>query len=443
MLSNLDIDTSTNSEVALSEFGQNDKDSAKDFLEHHGIKGQKWGHRRFQNSDGSLTTEGRKRYGVGPALETIGRASKAAGKMAGKAIRKATGRQTDEELDAELAKARYKHDRQMKKEEINALSGKRKNISKMTDEEVDDYINRLSKERSAKLAEKDLKRLNRGDFSNFLHDLKTKSYEGIAEGAKEGLRGYASARIKQVGAHRMDMKDRKWNEKHETDHLTEVEKLARANAISKAKYDIAKNDRDRRKILSGQSDEDVKDAATNSKNRLDTVRNDIERRALQGDAEALQQLRTFNAAKGSGKGGGKKGGQQPLNSIENNGLAVSNKSNNVTSGSGNSVQSEARNSNTNRLLKSLKNPDSTTPNNNNSKTDSTSKQAIGKKAIDNFVTSSRTNNANRYVEDDSKAIQRRQVSRNNRSTNTNSTNANSTSGTKKTSKKTSKKKKRS
>lgn len=31
-------------------------------LSHHGIKGQKWGVRRFQNPDGSLTDEGRKRY---------------------------------------------------------------------------------------------------------------------------------------------------------------------------------------------------------------------------------------------------------------------------------------------------------------------------------------------------------------------------------------------
>lgn len=32
-------------------------------LSHHGIKGQKWGVRRFQNEDGSLTPEGRKHYG--------------------------------------------------------------------------------------------------------------------------------------------------------------------------------------------------------------------------------------------------------------------------------------------------------------------------------------------------------------------------------------------
>lgn len=34
-----------------------------DYLQHHGILGQKWGVRRFQNEDGSLTDEGRLRYG--------------------------------------------------------------------------------------------------------------------------------------------------------------------------------------------------------------------------------------------------------------------------------------------------------------------------------------------------------------------------------------------
>ena len=30
---------------------------------HHGIKGQKWGIRRFQNSDGTWTSAGKERYG--------------------------------------------------------------------------------------------------------------------------------------------------------------------------------------------------------------------------------------------------------------------------------------------------------------------------------------------------------------------------------------------
>lgn len=33
------------------------------YLQHHGIKGQKWGVRRYQNPDGSLTPAGRAKYG--------------------------------------------------------------------------------------------------------------------------------------------------------------------------------------------------------------------------------------------------------------------------------------------------------------------------------------------------------------------------------------------
>ena len=39
-------------------------------LQHHGIKGQKWGVRRFQNKDGSLTPAGRKRYDDGDGRRT-------------------------------------------------------------------------------------------------------------------------------------------------------------------------------------------------------------------------------------------------------------------------------------------------------------------------------------------------------------------------------------
>ena len=36
-----------------------------DYLAHHGTKGQRWGRRRYQNEDGSLTTLGRAHYGYG------------------------------------------------------------------------------------------------------------------------------------------------------------------------------------------------------------------------------------------------------------------------------------------------------------------------------------------------------------------------------------------
>ena len=53
-------------------------------LVHHGIKNQKHGVRRFQNYDGSLTPEGRIRYGVGKSKKGIFSKKKTAAKTKNK-----------------------------------------------------------------------------------------------------------------------------------------------------------------------------------------------------------------------------------------------------------------------------------------------------------------------------------------------------------------------
>lgn len=53
-----------------------------DELYHHGIKGQKWGIRRWQNEDGSLTPEGVKRYGTVENFEKAQHKKKIAGRVA-------------------------------------------------------------------------------------------------------------------------------------------------------------------------------------------------------------------------------------------------------------------------------------------------------------------------------------------------------------------------
>jgi hypothetical protein len=49
-------------------------------LQHHGIRGQRWGIRRFQKKDGSLTSAGKKRYG-GPEDSVESKESYEAGKQ--------------------------------------------------------------------------------------------------------------------------------------------------------------------------------------------------------------------------------------------------------------------------------------------------------------------------------------------------------------------------
>lgn len=54
------------------------------YLEHHGILGMKWGVRRYQNEDGTLTSAGKARYGSESQARSKG-VAKAAGVVAGAA----------------------------------------------------------------------------------------------------------------------------------------------------------------------------------------------------------------------------------------------------------------------------------------------------------------------------------------------------------------------
>lgn len=87
-------------------------------LAHHGIKGQKWGVRRYQNSDGSLTAAGRKRYEKDEAK----RENKER-KQALKTINRSYKQQKLKEKimeDANISKL-YKHRKMFTDEEISSV----------------------------------------------------------------------------------------------------------------------------------------------------------------------------------------------------------------------------------------------------------------------------------------------------------------------------------
>lgn len=95
------------------------------YLAHEGILGMKWGVRRYQNSDGTLTEAGRLRYS-----RQMTKKRKAAAKKAAQTKKKAAEAKRKEEA-----------------KRIADETGKPRDVSSMTDQELRDFLNRRDLEK--------------------------------------------------------------------------------------------------------------------------------------------------------------------------------------------------------------------------------------------------------------------------------------------------------
>lgn len=93
-----------------------------DELKHYGIKGMKWGVRRFQNKDGSLTADGRKRYGSEDLKSMQKQVNQ--GKNVVDGVKKTRAKAAEKQTEKKI----------------------RDDLSKMSDQELRDIVNRLNME---------------------------------------------------------------------------------------------------------------------------------------------------------------------------------------------------------------------------------------------------------------------------------------------------------
>ena len=110
----------------------------EDYLAHHGIKGMKWGIRRFQNPDGTYTIAGRKRYGIGDAEKEAQRKAKAKAKAAKQKARE----------ESKALRAKRASERRIAKAAHGDAS--KRLLNKLTDEELKAVNDRLKMEQSYK-----------------------------------------------------------------------------------------------------------------------------------------------------------------------------------------------------------------------------------------------------------------------------------------------------
>jgi hypothetical protein len=222
-------------------------------LYHWGIKGMKWGIRRYQNKDGSLTNAGRKRYAEEEAKlkareKSIKGREKAAARQAKLDSKKA-------ELDAR--EAALKGGKKKKPADEKPVSNKPKTMKDMTDDELREYTTRMQLEKQYIDAQKNLSAAMPQKVSRGQTFMRSVMNDILIPAAKSAGKDWAENFMKE-----------KLNLKSPTDELKALE-----NEYKKLEWKVKTEDLKKAGTL-----KESKEPGYEEKNKRETYRNNLDDR---------------------------------------------------------------------------------------------------------------------------------------------------------------------
>lgn len=147
-----------------------------DELYHHGILGQKWGVRRYQNKDGSLTEAGKKR---------AAKIQREYQDLTGHSIKTSKNEGTSK----------------------NKGTSEKKSIHDMTNEELRAYIDRIDLESTYARTLKSIKEANYSYSEKFVKNFKDAAVSSISKGAAEAVGDVTKAAITKALKNSMGLAD--------------------------------------------------------------------------------------------------------------------------------------------------------------------------------------------------------------------------------------------